>query len=676
MATPETLTILDITGKYVMNKTLSDQSTDEILRLQGVAWLKRKAIGYGTVTLNIKHFKDEAGAEHVDIDQTLTGGIPGTSERRTLTWTERENEDHLFGAVIGKSRRTKVDILEDEFLKKNWTEDTFEHGVIQSYVESNTPKSGTTWIANQTWGLEIIDGERRYTRHVKFTGPGGEDIECRLVYDYPPLETVMLRLTRPLTNPWVLLVLGAAYIIGFAFFSRAHLLGLRTTTCGLNGELCSPFSNSTFDFRCPAQCDSQVVFKPLIVGGGDAQQTYRGDTFICAAANQAGLISNTKGGCASLELIGNFSNFLPTSGNGLESIGFPTIFPLSFRFHDTTSLTHCEDNRNGALAFNIIITWILFVILRPKPIVLYWCLVCIGYWHVSLFSQPRSSPPPLSTAFGDFLPTLFIAYAFWRLAFRFVMPAFSKAPLEAAVWYLAPYWAGVLTNLTTDNIPISRLTASDLSKRSGAIAALVIIIVIIAVIVVNQIRVIRKTGWLPQYLKWYILGGLVTLVLSQLPGLQLRLHHYILAMVLIPGTAFPTRLSAIYQGFLLGMFLNGAAAFGFDSILQTASELQQDGPQGSLLPSFLTNSTNFNASIAFVNQTIGWDGLSGTWDGFSLLVDDVERYVGTATNFSLAAFDHTIPHFFRLAVSDAGDFTMPAVLWPNGTWVDPAAGPS
>lgn len=133
----------------MQNKTISDQSTDQILTLQGVGWLKRKAISYGTLTLTIKHYKDDAGVEHIDIDQTLTGGIPGTRETRTLTWTERENEDHIFGHVIGKSRRVKAEELGEEFLKKNWTSDTFEHGVVQSYVESDTPKSGTSWIANQ-----------------------------------------------------------------------------------------------------------------------------------------------------------------------------------------------------------------------------------------------------------------------------------------------------------------------------------------------------------------------------------------------------------------------------------------------------------------------------------------------------------------------------------------------
>ncbi|KAF9015524.1 hypothetical protein BDQ17DRAFT_51031 [Cyathus striatus] len=184
MAVPADFTISNISGKFTMNKSLSD-STDTILRLQGVGWFKRKAISLGTITLYINHYNDsEIDVERIDIDQTITGGIPGTSEKRILDWTGREHEDHLFGAVVGKSRRVKVDELDEEWLKRDWTEDTLERGVVQSYVESDTPKSGTTWIANQTWGVEVINDDRRYARHVKFTGPKGEDIEARLIYDY------------------------------------------------------------------------------------------------------------------------------------------------------------------------------------------------------------------------------------------------------------------------------------------------------------------------------------------------------------------------------------------------------------------------------------------------------------------------------------------------------------
>lgn len=179
---PDKFTILDISGKFYLDKSLSD-STDEILRLQGVSWWKRKAISIGTVTLYIKHYRDDQGTEKIDIDQTVAG-ISGTSEKRTLDWTERENNDDIFGPVIGKSRRVKLGELEEEFLKIGWTEDTVKHGVIQACAASDTPKSGTTWIANQTWGVEVVNGERRYARHIKFTGPAGEDIQARLVYDY------------------------------------------------------------------------------------------------------------------------------------------------------------------------------------------------------------------------------------------------------------------------------------------------------------------------------------------------------------------------------------------------------------------------------------------------------------------------------------------------------------
>lgn len=51
-----------------------------------MGWMTRKALAIANITLNIKHTKDEAGVEKIDIDQTLTGGIKGTSEHRTLDY--------------------------------------------------------------------------------------------------------------------------------------------------------------------------------------------------------------------------------------------------------------------------------------------------------------------------------------------------------------------------------------------------------------------------------------------------------------------------------------------------------------------------------------------------------------------------------------------------------------
>jgi hypothetical protein len=37
------------------------------------------------------------GTEHIDIAQTLTGGIKGTTELRTLDWQERQHSDESHG---------------------------------------------------------------------------------------------------------------------------------------------------------------------------------------------------------------------------------------------------------------------------------------------------------------------------------------------------------------------------------------------------------------------------------------------------------------------------------------------------------------------------------------------------------------------------------------------------
>jgi hypothetical protein len=71
---------------------------------------------------------------------------------------------------------------------------------------------------------------------------------------------------------------------------------------------------------------------------------------------------------------------------------------------------------------------------------------------------------------------------------------------------------------------------------------------------------------------------------------------------------------------------------------------------------WLTTAATYNASIPFFNQTIQWAALIDGWDGFALLVDDVQRYAGPALNFSLASLNATIPHFFRLAVSNINYF--------------------
>lgn len=69
-----------------------------------MSWLTRKAIGLATLTLHVKQYTDETNTPHIDISQTITGGIPGTTELRALSWEPKEHTDHIFGTVNGRSR--------------------------------------------------------------------------------------------------------------------------------------------------------------------------------------------------------------------------------------------------------------------------------------------------------------------------------------------------------------------------------------------------------------------------------------------------------------------------------------------------------------------------------------------------------------------------------------------
>lgn len=73
-----------------------------------MSWITRTAIGVATITLHVKQYKEADDVTRIDISQTLTGGISGTSEKRTLNWGVNDHTDHIFGHVNGQTRFFKA----------------------------------------------------------------------------------------------------------------------------------------------------------------------------------------------------------------------------------------------------------------------------------------------------------------------------------------------------------------------------------------------------------------------------------------------------------------------------------------------------------------------------------------------------------------------------------------
>ncbi|KAK0265521.1 hypothetical protein LTS09_000757 [Friedmanniomyces endolithicus] len=519
---------------------------------------------------------------------------------------------------------------------------------------------------------------------------------------HAPLALLDRYAPRRIQRFWLLIALYACWLLAFSLILRASsysesIPGYGSPArlscasrywsegngCGLNGNRCRPFSNATMAFRCPADChkqlilnphavgDQEVVYKPLVVGGPADRSTgledevlsnaiYRGDSFICASAVHAGFISDSQGGCGVLTLTGEQPSFTASTNHGIESIGFPSYFPHSFGFLPGTR-AQCHDLRWPALAISAFFTATL-----------------------SIFTTD---------------------------------PAIEKTLL-----WLGAAWVGALNNETFDRIPIQRLTAHDIQAQPGAVPALVAVVLTIFSIALAQAWSFRLEGRMPRYLVLYSLFVTAILLMLALPGLNLRIHHYILALLLLPGTSFQNRTSMLYQGLLVGMFVNGIARWGFDSLLQTPGELFQGAQQGTLLPEIGVVSMGMSSITFGLGALPRWDSRAKVlFDGISVLVNDVERFRGyggsdgsdwdggggsgnltwtwhrhrvgrhsaqdgerdihgdTGDSDADAETLANLPEYFRFAYmagSQVADFSKAGTWTAEGEWVDMKPGPS
>lgn len=141
-----------------------------------------------TVTLHIRQFVDSDGLEHIDIEQPGAAGIKGTSEKRNLNGEWKDHEDHVFGAVKGRTKWIKLSELKDDggdeaFLKKYWDDSEKDGEFVDSYVESQ----GNGWTAHQVWGFsEVQSGGQKMRKYIRYVVVRKKDEvrRARLIYDF------------------------------------------------------------------------------------------------------------------------------------------------------------------------------------------------------------------------------------------------------------------------------------------------------------------------------------------------------------------------------------------------------------------------------------------------------------------------------------------------------------
>ncbi|CAL9730856.1 hypothetical protein MOUN0_K05688 [Monosporozyma unispora] len=512
----------------------------------------------------------------------------------------------------------------------------------------------------------------------------------------------------------------------------------KNNACGLNAEGCLPFDNQDYFIRCPALCDrggwtysainvgdQRVKYRGYEIGGGelhekgnnDISYPYRGDSFVCGSAVHADIVSPVFGGCTRLSMRGSQNKFPSQDSKHSTkfSVMFNSFFPSSYVFTNYLDgvASGCTDPRAIVVTINILFGLPVFYLY--ESIIGYWIATIVGYWTLVLALDPPVLVDPhfpetgsqlLSIGFQRLLPLCFVLYVEWKGAVKRTLESGSSL-CKLLLWYPL-LWLGVMNNITFDRLPVDRLTPKDLKEQPGGAVAVGSIAATILTCAIIQAYSLWKSGRFRKFFKIYISFIFGLILLSSIPGLNLRIHHYILGAILVPGCATRGASAYLFQGILIGLILSGVSKWDFASIVETDySLLRGEAGLAAPPPAFVFDkSTPHYLSWQVSTSTTDDNGveyLVDDYDGYSLLLNDFEVYVGSNTTIDVDKLidenepltqmvqdalkdstNGTIPMYFRVAkasidsaTDDHGDYTNAGVLqWPEGIWSAPEPGVS
>lgn len=481
---------------------------------------------------------------------------------------------------------------------------------------------------------------------------------------------------------------------------------LDPSQAGVEGSRLEPFGNKSVIVRCFADCKpSRYWFTSKWLGKeyiNDFQlvigsDTYRADSTVCQAAIHAGLSHNMWGGCFKVDFVGGRDEYTGSDRNGISSFSFPSWFPKSYVLSPVEG-SFCVDYSWMMLPMQMVFLAVFTLVLQPSKPAFFWTMMIVAYWHCALFSDTIVSDSFVSKAFGTFIPFLAISIFVYRTVAQIVLLG-PLYPIDNFVFFVIPLYFGLYINKWSSSLPPFTLTP-DLFHDEKKRTIFLIGAVVIFILILYQLYHIRRIRLLPYVLAGYIGFGVLYALLPIIFFLDVHLHHWIFGLIFLPLTRMQMRNCLLYQAILLGVFINGAARWGFDSPLTartstrsisdqfsvtgptptanwtfTLDSFQQDrtlkwgfypvAPYEQWVPSSLANASNPITDI----DTIP----AGMWiHGYSLVMNDVEIYRGRKASYDLRALNTNLhelkedrPYFFRVAITSEGrtfGYTDPMVV--------------
>ncbi|EHK20210.1 uncharacterized protein TRIVIDRAFT_48080 [Trichoderma virens Gv29-8] len=181
MATPIEANILDVTGRWRLNRSLSD-SLESTFALQGIPWIVRKIINWADLELQYIKLPVESDrtATKFSFKQTVRPGGFDTKNEYIVDGKKRTDTVPIFGEITMHCDYVGLHALTSgQLLGRDIESVDEEHAAIVEVVESEN----MGWVTTTVWGFETIDGERRLCKY-NTTVKGDLVEKATMVHDY------------------------------------------------------------------------------------------------------------------------------------------------------------------------------------------------------------------------------------------------------------------------------------------------------------------------------------------------------------------------------------------------------------------------------------------------------------------------------------------------------------
>ncbi|EKG11532.1 hypothetical protein MPH_11025 [Macrophomina phaseolina MS6] len=188
MAAPQGINILNMTGSWTLNRSLSDD-LDATFALQGIPWIVRTIINYASLEIKMRQqppSPPERPTAVIDINQIVRPGGFDTANSYILDGETREDTVPIFGTIAMHCSYVKAADVADE--------DSFGASVERPLSDDErigimeiSEGVHTGWFTTTLWAFETVDGERRFCKYCTTT-KDDQKVQARLVYDYSPID--------------------------------------------------------------------------------------------------------------------------------------------------------------------------------------------------------------------------------------------------------------------------------------------------------------------------------------------------------------------------------------------------------------------------------------------------------------------------------------------------------